>query len=566
MPPPSPTSTQSSDAASALLSALTAVSHTFQKLKTTAGSDCDVESDTARCWEPSEQYFWADLLEALRKMSLTGVGGRTFYAGATADDYVYGLANLAAFLSQTMQETIQYDACDENNWSDAAATRITEIAGGTPGEVYPATAACGQLGQSYQDYTCGAEPILDPETGEEVPAAEVQCEVDPDMVAIAQTGAGWYGAPPPLFCAPRSIIAEAPRWDPIAGWCPPTSRSQFYGPSTSTASVPAAVLDKFPTYLDYVKNSIDKIPNEGCASQGGCCMDVDNHRAGAWKSCPGGCKNDAKPDLVVGREARTDVEGCCWWGRGVIQTTGVCNFGKLNYFAGKRAADRGRSALYPTVDFCRDPGAICRSEFSDLRWVAGFFYWLNDVQPYSARGRSYMDVLSTWVDAGANPADTTLVDMASGIVNRGCHDAPFDHGLTNPLSTTPGVDPCGNGEVHAADKRRKNFAYIWQVLQAALPSRVGRRLESELDRRVIVEELNEPDEQVQLMAEEPRRKQKLSAGEIAAVIIAIVIVGIAIGAGFAFKVRQKRARATRASITEKKSERVSLTEAMAQAI
>ena len=32
----------------------------------------------------------------------------------------YGLANLAAFLAQTLQETIQYDACDENNWSDAA--------------------------------------------------------------------------------------------------------------------------------------------------------------------------------------------------------------------------------------------------------------------------------------------------------------------------------------------------------------------------------------------------------------------------------------------------------------
>ena len=36
---------------------------------------------------------------------------------------------------------------------------------------------------------------------------------------------------------------------------------------------------------------------------------------------------------------RTDVEGCCWWGRGVIQiqTTGVCNYGMLNYYLGKRA-------------------------------------------------------------------------------------------------------------------------------------------------------------------------------------------------------------------------------------
>ena len=28
----------------------------------------------------------------------------------------YALVNLAAFLAQSMKETIRYDACDENNW------------------------------------------------------------------------------------------------------------------------------------------------------------------------------------------------------------------------------------------------------------------------------------------------------------------------------------------------------------------------------------------------------------------------------------------------------------------
>lgn len=41
------------------------------------------------------------------------------------------------------------------------------------------------------------------------------------------------------------------------------------------------------------------------------------------------------------------------------QTTGICNFGKLNYFLGKRAADEGRSSLFPDIDFCKDPEAIC---------------------------------------------------------------------------------------------------------------------------------------------------------------------------------------------------------------
>ena len=40
-------------------------------------------------------------------------------------------------------------------------------------------------------------------------------------------------------------------------------------------------------------------------------------------------------------------------GRGVIQTSGVCNFGKLNYFLGAGAANDGRSSRYPQIDFCK---------------------------------------------------------------------------------------------------------------------------------------------------------------------------------------------------------------------
>ena len=121
--------------------------------------------------------------------------------------------------------------------------------------------------------------------------------------------------------------------------------------------------------------------------------------------------------LAVGREARTDVEGCCWWGRGAIQTTGVCNFGKLNYFAGKGGADRGRATLYPDVDFCKDPGIICASVHPQLRWIAGFFYWMADVQPYDVRGAQYMAVLHKWVEDGASLDDFSLIDFASGVVS-----------------------------------------------------------------------------------------------------------------------------------------------------
>jgi len=453
------------------LHALESVQVPFRRLKATAEDTCTVESPESACWEPSEQYKWEDMLDALQKMATAGVAGLTFYSGTNeAGGYIYGLANLAAFIAQTMQETIQYDACDENNWSNQP---VVDRVGGT---AYTAASACGQLGQSYQDYTCS--DMTDPETGEEISAEDVQCSVDPNMVIVAETHATWYGAPPPLFCAPKSIIPEVPRWD-FGGWCRSTGNywnqnlfsSPFdamppgeihYGPGSSVANVPPEVLAKYPTYLDYVKASVDEGTGGGCAMEGECCMDVDNQRAGNWKSCEGGCPNAAKPELAVGGEARTDVEGCCWWGRGAIQTTGVCNFGKLNYFLGKKAADRGRAALFPDVDFCADPEAICRDEHPELRWIAGFFYWLNDVQPYDVRGSAYMQVLKDWIDNGADVNDYSLIDFASGVVNRGCHDAP--------LEGSGGFDPCGNGEIHAADKRRLNFKYVWRAMQQALPS------------------------------------------------------------------------------------------------
>merc|ERR1719174_1543730 len=87
--------------------------------------------------------------------------------GAGTGDHRYALVNVAAFLAQAMKETIKYDACDENSWDLVAGK-------------YPASNACGQLGQSYQDYTCPA--------GEE----HMQCEVDPNLEITATTNAKWY--------------------------------------------------------------------------------------------------------------------------------------------------------------------------------------------------------------------------------------------------------------------------------------------------------------------------------------------------------------------------------------
>lgn len=425
---------------------------------------------------PSTVYQWSDMVDAVYKTATVGIAGSKFYCGTPAD-VTAGLANVAAFIAQSMQETIQYDACDENNWSDPPTQ--AKIGGAD----YPATAACGQLGQSYQDYTCS--DMADPQTGENIPAAELQCEVDPSMVAVAETHALWHGAPPPLFCAPTSMVPKAPHWN-FGGWCPSSgttwnqkdiwaqpfgtmSRGDiYYGPSNGTGHVPPEVLAKKPTYIDYVVGAIDKGSGDTCIMSGECCMDIDNQRAGHWQSCAGaGCANVDAAHAIQGAP-RTDVEGCCWWGRGVIQTTGVCNFGKLNYFVGKKAFDRGvADALYPSVDFCKSPGTICTQEYTDLKWVAGLFYWLETVQAYdkctvpgdpSSCG-NYMDTLKAWVANGSNLNDHSLIDFASGVVNRGCWNAPAEG--------TNGFDPCGNGEVHGTLERRHNFKEIINAMQTA---------------------------------------------------------------------------------------------------
>jgi len=346
-------------------------------------------------------------------MASKGVGTLKLWLGE-GSQHTYGLVNIAAFLAQCMQETIQYNACDENNWSDKA------VIAKHGGAAYSATSACGQLHQSYQDYTCSAEE-------DTLAGGKMACDADPDMEMRAETQAKWYGAPGKLFCAPKSKVPKAPRWD-SGGWCAQKGGWGYVEP----------IADDAP--LDDYWESVNK---------GEKCKDYSGQKAGQWKFEGEGCENGSCPSSkmpLFGKPiGRTDVEGCCWWGRGVIQTTGVCNFGKLNYYMGKRAADDGRQALFPKVDFCKNPGAICeKGGPGELKWIAGFFYWLNSVQPYDRGGWNYLDNLKQWVDGGMKKSDTGFINGASGIVNRGCHNPPN----------------CNTGSLHGGPARIKNFEKV----------------------------------------------------------------------------------------------------------
>ena len=67
-------------------------------------------------WVPSSVYRYEDFHESLFVMATEGVAGKKFYIGEddVTNGHVYGLVNIAAFIAQSMKETIQYDACDEN--------------------------------------------------------------------------------------------------------------------------------------------------------------------------------------------------------------------------------------------------------------------------------------------------------------------------------------------------------------------------------------------------------------------------------------------------------------------
>lgn len=133
----------------------------------------------------------------------------------------------------------------------------------------------------------------------------------------------------------------------------------------------------------------------------------------------------------------------------------TCNYGKLNYFMGRRAYEEGRPALYPEIDFCKFPQGICSSDDTysgELQWMVGFFEWADRIQTYDVNGWNYIKQLKAFTDGGYK--DFSFVDAVSGIVNLGCHDPPC------PGFSTA-VDP------HNKRERNDTFQRLLNELQVA---------------------------------------------------------------------------------------------------
>lgn len=83
--------------------------------------------------------------------------------------------------------------------------------------------------------------------------------------------------------------------------------------------------------------------------------------------------------------------------------------------------------MYPDVDFCREPQAICSHEkYPNLKWMAGLFRWVTEIQTYNQGDFNYMQRLIDFVDGGLR--DMTFVHGLSGIVTQGCHEPPCVEG------------------------------------------------------------------------------------------------------------------------------------------
>lgn len=173
----------------------------------------------------------------------------------------------------------------------------------------------------------------------------------------------------------------------------------------------------------------------------------DEDFSGYWDSKT----NEVTISPYSNREGRTDLSGCCFWGRGVMMTRNACNFGRINHYLGVRALSMGYLNFYD-VDFCIYPEVVCSSPYSqDLRWAIGFFEWIDRVQTFDLT-RSYMEELENLIQNRLNETETNkFIDIV---------------GWALPISCTAGNFQCDpNVDLKLVEERKNNFITLIDVLQ-----------------------------------------------------------------------------------------------------
>ena len=168
----------------------------------------------------------------------------------------------------------------------------------------------------------------------------------------------------------------------------------------------------------------------------------------------------------------TVTAGCCWWGRGAIQTTGASlSLPPCGVCAGWHLFHSPFSPTYPfshppgphnyrmlqldvvskiaslsSIDLCTNPEAICQGD--SMKWLGGLYYWASIVQADA----NYQPSLDAFVAANFVRAASVVggADFASGtgaLVNNGAWSA--------------------FGPAHENAKRVANFDALIQALRTA---------------------------------------------------------------------------------------------------
>lgn len=284
-----------------------------------------------------------------------------------------------------------------------------------PRGYYPMSNACGQNGASYTDSP--PNTCLSGRNGDNAnnAGAKYECDVDPTLTITASDESNRAGDhPPALACFPR----------------------------TNNATVTG--------HYDPV-------------------LDNDNQ--------PGKMVSEAD-DVVPSYAGRTDVEGCCYWGRGALHTRGTCNLGKLNHFLGAGGAGDNRDVRYPEIDFCRNPGAVCTDDRTmELRWTVALFEWAERVQSFDdGRGWNYIDEVTKFtadkemissVEFSLMQGEPShFVDEVGGVLEQGCPYPPCDR--RNPK------------RLRWRHRRKRNFVTALEGVGLPVKSDMYRRLEDHL--------------------------------------------------------------------------------------
>jgi len=108
----------------------------------------------------------------------------------------------------------------------------------------------------------------------------------------------------------------------------------------------------------------------------------------------------------------TLTAGCCWWGRGAIQTTGPHNYKLLQIHVVQN------SPSLSGIDLCSNPEALCQHDA--LKWLAGLYYWTTVVQTAAYFHQSLeLFVRHGFSNEASKVAGASFNDGTGGMVNNG---------------------------------------------------------------------------------------------------------------------------------------------------